>query len=983
MKRLFIMAVAAALSMAKVSAQVVQAQGKAAFVIASPTEQATVCYDGTEPVLMQRVANLFADDVQRVASRRPAVCNMAGQKPATRKAIIVGTLKSEAVARMARQGKIDTTGLTGAWERWRIQRVKNPIKGVGEAIVVAGSDRRGAAYGLLSISRAIGVSPWWFWTDAPVDKHSVVAVDVKPYTSPTPSVKFRGVFINDEDWGLYPWARYNYEKNLGNFGPRTYAAVCELLLRLNANYLCPAMHNCSTAFYQVPENKLVADSFGIVMGTSHCEPLFLNTATEWDKARYGEWNYETNSRRIDSVLEARVMQTAPFENVYTLALRGLHDAAMNGSTDMEARRNTMEKAIAAQRNIIARHVKGSIDDIPQAFTPYKEVLDVYDHGLRLPDDVTIIWPDDNYGYMKRLSSPSEQKRSGRSGVYYHASYLGRPHSYLWMNTTSPTLMYEELRKAYDCTADRIWLLNAGDIKMCEAAVDMFLAMAYDINSFSFERAAAWRAESTSKMLGGRMKDGLQDIFNSFYNLALQRKPECMGFGALWANDAHSREINADTEFSLTNYREAERRIAEYQRIAAKAEGMMRQLSGQQKACFFETVYYPVKGCELLNRSIIYAQQNRRLAKMRNAAALRMAKLSTQCYDSLLAITKEYNTMLGGKWNHVVSLRQQGTESFFERPELRTPELSAGADMALVVENEDVDMGAGSWHQLPAFTKFQPKESHYIDVYNRGSKAFNFTAKASEPWIKLSETQGSVADERRIMVAVDWNKVPVGARVAGTINFAAQNGQTDEVLVSAFNPAQPALQEVAGQYVETSGYISIPAANYQRKHESDDVKMTTVACLGPEGDAVQLGNPTAKKVFPVWKSAPYVEYDFYCFSQGPADVYTYVLPTYPINPNQGYPGHERTGIETHYGVMIDEGTRIAEPSTSSVEYAQNWYDSVLRNSRVNKSTLYVPTPGHHKLRIICGDPGTVLQKVVIDFGGMRRSYMGPESTYVKK
>ena len=980
-KQLFTTIAACAVA-AHVSAQAVLDSGKGAFVLASPTEQAVVCYDGAEPVLMQRVANLFADDVQRVSSRRPTVCDIAGQKPKARRAVIVGTLKAESIARMARQGKIDTTGLTGAWERWRIQRVKSPVKGIDEAIVVAGSDRRGAAYGLLSISRAIGVSPWWFWTDAPVQKKPTVAVQVKPYTSATPSVKFRGVFINDEDWGLYPWARYTYEKNLGNFGPRTYAAVCELLLRLNANYLCPAMHNCSTAFYKVPENKLVADSFGIVMGTSHCEPLFLNTATEWDGKRYGEWNYETNSRGIDSVLDARVTETAPFENVYTLALRGLHDAAMNGSSDMDARRQTMEKAIAAQRGIIARHVKGKLEDVPQAFTPYKEVLDVYDHGLKLPDDVTIIWPDDNYGYMKRLSSPTEQKRSGRSGVYYHASYLGRPHNYLWMNTTSPTLMYEELRKAYDCTADRVWLLNAGDIKMCEAAVDLFLAMAYDIDSFSFGRAAKFRAESTSAMLGGVPEADLDDVFTSFYKLALQRKPECMGFGALWANDAHSREINIDTEFSLTNYREAERRLAEYQRIGAKVERMMRSLPEHKKACFFETVYYPVKGCELLNRAILYAQQNRRLADLGSAAAQKWAARSTQCYDSLLAITKEYNTMLGGKWNHAVSLMQQQSESFYERPELRTVKLADGADMALAVEGEDVVRGESSWRQLPAFSKFLPKESHYIDVYNRGNKSFKFTAKASEPWIKLSQKAGVVADEMRLVVTIDWAKVPVSGSAAGRIVITSEAGQAGEVLVSAFNPAEPSLQQVRSHYVEASGCVSIPAAGYQRKRESADVKITTVPCLGAEGDAVQLGDPTAPKGFPVKRDAPYVEYDFYCFSRGPVDVYTYVLPTYPLSPNQGYPGHERTGVETHYGVMIDEDTRIVEPSTSSVEYAQNWYDSVLRNSRVNKSTLYVSAPGKHKLRVICGDPGTVLQKVVIDFGGMHRSYMGPQSTYVK-
>lgn len=972
--------VLAVLGVGMASAQATLGSGADGFRLVSGGEQAVVCYDGSEPVLMNTVSNLFANDVQRVTGRRLAVYDARQGNAKARRVVIVGTLENEWIKKLVKQNKLNTEGLAGAWERYRIETVKKPGNGFDEALVVAGSDRRGAAYGLLSVSRAIGVNPWYFWGDAPVEKRQTLSVNVKPFTSKQPSVKFRGVFINDEDWGLYQWAKNNYEKERGNFGPRTYAAVCELLLRLNANYLCPAMHNCSTAFFQVPENKVVADSFGIVMGTSHCEPLFLNTATEWFGDKYGPWNYETNKHGIDSVLEARVKETAPYENVYTLALRGLHDAAMNGSSDMASRCKTMGEAIAAQRDIIARNVKGCIEDIPQAFTPYKEVLDVYDKGLQLPDEVTIIWPDDNYGYMKRLSSPAEQKRSGRSGVYYHASYLGRPHNYLWMNTTSPTFMYEELRKAYDTTADRIWLLNAGDIKLCEFAVDYFLSLAYDIDSFDYRRSAGYRTEWTCAMLGDKYRNQFAYMFNTYYNLSFQRKPECMGFGAQWTNDAHQREINADTEFSFANYGEAERRLAEYTRISDMAERIMKQLPTQKRACFFENVYYQVKGCELVNRKMLYAQRNREYATEHRAATDYWAKLSMQCHDSLETITNQYSTMLGGKWNHIVSVKQQGSEAYYDRPELRTTRLSAGADMALAVEGEDVVRGRSSYHQLPAFSRFVPA-TYYIDVYNRGEKAFGWTAKASEPWIRLSRTKGSVTTEERLTVSVDWTKAPNGDRVAGHIEFVSDGGQKDEVLVSVFNPAQPSLADVRGQHVETNGYIAMNAADYQRKQESADVRISVVPNMGAAGDAVQLGNPVGKKGFASRTDAPFVEYDFYCFSQGPVDVYTYVLPTYTLCTAQGYAGHERTGVETHYGVTIDN-TRIIEPSTSSVEYAQNWYESVLRNSRINKSTLYVPTPGHHKLRVICGDPGTVLQKVVLDFGGLKRSYMGPESTLVK-
>ncbi len=959
-------------------AQATLTENKLGFCLVDVNGAVPIFYDGEESVLMQRVANLFADDVQRVSGKRPMVLDSNAVLPKLKRAVVVGTLGNKWIKRLSERKLIDVQGVEGFWERYRIQRVKHPGHGLSEAIVVVGSDRRGAAYGLLSISRSIGVSPWYFWSDAPIKHRETLRLNVLPYTSKSPSVKYRGIFINDEDWGLYPWVRDTFEKNRKNFGPRTYAAVCELLLRLNANYLCPAMHNCSTAFYKVPENKLVADSFGIVMGTSHCEPLFLNTATEWDHARYGEWNYTTNKKGIDSVLEARVKETTPFENVYTLALRGLHDVAMKGSDDMNERRKVMEQAIEAQRDIIERNSKKNIEKIPQAFTPYKEVLDVYDHGLRLPDDVTIIWPDDNYGYMKRLSNPTEQQRSGRSGVYYHASYLGRPHNYLWMNTTSPTLMYEELRKAYDCTADRIWLLNAGDIKLAEFATDFFLSLAYDINSFDFERAAHYRTEWTMQMIGAKCKNELDDIFNSFYTLAFQRKPECMGFGAQWTNDAHGREINVDTEFSFANYGEAERRIAEYRRIADLSGKLMKQLPESNKACFFENVYYPVKGCELINRMVLYGQLNRQYAFQNRAATETWAKRAIECFDSLETITRYYNTMLNGKWNHVVSMEQENTSSYFDKPELRKAKLSDDANMAIFVENEELNKGASSFHILPSFNKYIHREM-FADIYNRGNKMFEWVAKPSETWIRLSKCSGKVKLEERLMISIDWEKVPHGERVAGYVDVVADNGQKERIFVSVFNPDAPSLADVKGCFLETNGYISINAAQFQHKHETENVKIAIVDNLGCEGKAVQLGNPIASPCFPSQQDAPYVEYDFYCFSEGIVDVYTYVLPTYTLNNDRGYAGHERTNIETHYGVTIDN-TRIIEASTSSFEYAQNWYESILRNCRINKSTLYVPCPGKHKLRVLCGDTGTILQKVVLDFGGLKRSYMGPLPTF---
>lgn len=951
--------------------------GSNVFSLVGKKDKACVYYDAKDFEVVKTTAGLFANDVKEVSGQ---LLGVATTKEAPQKnCIIIGTLgHNEWIDQMIAKKKLDVEPLKNRWESYLVQLVRNPLPGVDKALVIVGSDRRGAAYGLLSVSRTIGVSPWYWWADAPIIKKDQLHLRVDKYISKEPTVKYRGIFINDEDWGLYRWSRDNFEKELGNFGPRTYAKVCELLLRLQANYLCPAMHDASMAFHRIPENRVVADRFAILMGASHCEPLLFNTASEWKRDKMGEWDYINNKKGVDSVLNVRVKECAPFENVYTLALRGLHDRAMNASNDMGDRKDMLQEALMAQRQMLIDAIGKPGEEIPQAFTPYKEVLDVYDEGLELPDDVTIIWPDDNYGYMKRLSSPKEQKRSGRSGVYYHSSYLGKPHDHLWMNTVSPTLMYEELRKAYDATADRIWLLNAGDIKSCEFAVDYFLTMAFDIDAFNFERAANYRTEWLCGMLGDQYRNEYQDVVNSFYKLAFARKPEFMGWGYQWTTDKHGRERNTDTDFSLTNYREVDNRLSEYRRIGGIVENILNNMSDEkQKACFYQSLYYPVKGCELLNRMVLDGQRNRWYAIQQRASAKDLKKSAKACYDSLEVITKGYNSLLDGKWNHVMTMKQGFAAAYFELPKLRDVELAPAASLGVMAEGEAVLKGLQSFHSLPCFNTYL-RQSYYIDVFNKGATPLKWKTSVTNDWILVNKKSGETATEERIEVSIDWAKVPAGERILGTLDIMSDRGEKESVYISVFNPTSPSLAEMDTLFVENNGYVAMDAASFHRKVENDDIKMIVIPNLGFENTAVQLGNPMAKAQRTAGRNTPRLEYDFYTFEQGSVDVYTYVLPTFPISKDRGYAGHEATNVETKYGVCIDEGP-VMNPSTSSFEYAQIWYESVLKNCRINKTTLHIDKPGKHTVKIICGDAGTVLQKVVLDFGGMKRSYMGPRPT----
>lgn len=951
---------------------------KYAFTLASPRQTAAILYDASDAAVVKRAAELFAADVEAVTGRRPQVTSATGE---TGPAVIVGTVGGSAlIRRLSEAGKIDTAPLEGAWERYLIQTVANPLPGIRKALVIAGSDRRGAAYGLFTLSELIGVSPWYWWADVPVKKHAALHVDAPPTYSQTPSVRYRGIFLNDEDWGLTPWASQTFEPERGNIGPRTYAKVCELLLRLKANYLAPAMHPVSTSFNQIPENKLVADTFAIVMGSTHCEPLLLNTASEWDTKTMGPWNYDKNKEGINRVLTQRVRENSPYENVYTLALRGLHDGAMSTTLPMHEKVRMLQQALLDQRRILAENIDRPVETVPQAFTPYKEVLEIYSNGLELPDDITIVWPDDNYGYMKRLSGVREQRRTGRSGVYYHVSYLGVPHSYLWFSTTPPSLMYEELRKAYDTTADRLWLVNCGDLKGSEMQVSLFLDMAWDIGRFTADNVVTYPARWLAGIFGEAYYDRLEAMTREHLRLAFPRKPEYMGWGYHWNRFDHNCEQLTDTDFSFTNYDEAQQRLEAYRQLGARAEALLHEIGDEARPAFYQLVYYPLRGAELMNRMTLGGQRNRWYARQGRAATNAVRDEVQRCYDSLQVITRGYNSLLGGKWNHMMSMRQNydGVSAYFNLPHLATHDAAGAPRLALQVAGEDVT-GARAFHALPAFDNYL-RRTYPVEIYNRGGGTLAWTAHASEPWVVLSKSAGKTADEERITVGIDWEKAPSGNAVPAQIVFRADE-QSEKVLVSLFNPTAPSRAELRGIYVENNGCVSIPAAGCHRVRENDRIKITAVEDLGIEGPALQLGDPTAPLQIFRSRDVPCAEYDFYAFDAGSVDVYTYVLPTFPLHADRDFRIGENTNTDTKYSVQIDDGA-LATPSSSHVEYSQVWFESVLRNCAVNKSTLHIDKPGRHTLRIRVGDPGIVLQKIVLDFGGMKRSYLGPQSTLIE-
>ena len=588
-----------------------------------------------EPQLVRKVADMFGDDIQRVTDVRPQVVNTLTERPN----VVLTTAENRNL--LERVG-VDASDIRGEWERYKIVTR-------GKRLIIVGSDPRGLAYGAFHVSERIGVNPWYWWADVSVKKQSKLNYK-EQFTSKSPSVKYRGIFLNDEDWGIKPWAATNYEKELNDIGPRTYGRICELLLRLKANMIAPAMHGCTGAFYSHPESKVVCDSYGIIITTSHCEPLLINTAakTDWDLSRDGDWNYKTNPEKMIERWNERLSEAACYENIYTTAMRGLHDTGLRGNLPMEERVPLIRRLIKDQRQLLENHIGKSAEQIPQIFVPYKETMDIYENGLEVPEDITLVWVDDNYGYMKRVSNPEEQKRSGHAGVYYHISYLGAPHDYLWIYSTPPVLMYEELKKAYDTGADRYWLLNVGDIKPGELGVKLFLDMAWDIESFNYGNVNRQQADFLASCFGKCKRKQFQLLLDEYLRLAWRRKPEFMGFEREWDDPAHTGLKPTDFSFQTG---EAQRRLADYKAISDLAENL-----SDGSAAFYELVKFPVQGAYQMNRKFLMAQLCKEKYDAGNMAEAKWAEMQMEeAYDSINTLNKRYNELLDGKWKGMMML----------------------------------------------------------------------------------------------------------------------------------------------------------------------------------------------------------------------------------------------------------------------------------------------------------------------------------------
>ena len=622
----------------------------ALFEVVTSTEKASIIYDKHGSPLDSITAHLLASDIERVSGYLPKL--ITDLNLSSNNAIVIGNKQSALI-----QSFLGKDNSSNEWETYVIQVLEKPNSKIDKALVIAGSDARGTAYGVFSISEKIGVSPWYWWADVPPKKQKELVLKIENTQSKSPKVKYRGIFINDEDWGLQPWAKQTFEPETGDIGPKTYAKVFELLLRLRANSIWPAMHPSTKAFFHYPGNRKMAEKYEIVLGSSHAEPMLRNNVDEWEHDTMGDFNYFSNKKGVLDYWEDRVDEAKNVNGIYTLGMRGVHDSGMEGAKTTAGAATMLKDILKDQRALIKKHIRKP-ETVPQVFTVYKEVLDLYDYGLELPDDVTLMWTDDNYGYIRRLSNSEERKRSGGSGVYYHASYWGRPHDYLWLSTTHPALIREEMLKAYDTGADKIWILNVGDIKPAEYTMQFFMDLAFDPEKF--REPASYKAHMLSfyqDIFGSVEGEKITAMRNAYYNLAWIRKPEFMG----WSQTEPTRPTQV-TEFSIKEENPA--RIATYQNLTKQVEKLSPTISKENQDAFFQLVSYPILGASAMNKKYLYRDlqvyhhntNEKEFEKYRDSVSFYHNKINE--------LTDHYNQEIAsGKWNAIMNRAPRGLPVF--------------------------------------------------------------------------------------------------------------------------------------------------------------------------------------------------------------------------------------------------------------------------------------------------------------------------------
>jgi len=897
----------------------------------------------------------FQADVKAVTGNEPL---LSTDKVSGKNVVIVGTLgKNDAIDQMAKSGKLNIKGLSGKNEMYYSQVVKNPMPGVESALVITGSDKRGTIYGIYNLSKEIGVSPWYWWGDVPIQHKSNLYVAAARHTDGEPAVQYRGIFINDEAPAFSGWAKAKFDglntkpsllngkvmdKGVNHF---LYEHMFELILRLKGNFLWPAMWG--NAFNDDdPDNSVLADKMGIVMGTSHHEPLY-RAQQEWGRfnpnlsrqEQSAAWNFATHPDLLKDFWRKSVEREGSKEVLTTVGMRGDGDSPM-APGGPEANKTLLENIIKSQREIIADVTHKDPSKTPQVWALYKEVQDYYDAGMRVPGDVELLYCDDNWGNVRRLPDLKEPKNPGGYGIYYHFDYHGGPRNYQWVNSNPLPHAWEQLHLAYEYGVKKQWVVNVGDLKPLEFPISFFLDYAWNPAKYPANGLKKYARDWAAQQFGPEHADEIAYILDTYGKYNGRRKPELV----------NPTNVRSSTPYSLTDYREFETVVSDYNKLRDQTLALSKKMPAQYKDAFYELVEHPVIASANFNEMYLATSKNKWYGAQGRVSANDEMALAKRDFDRDAQISKHYNdTLANGKWQHMMDEIHIGYISWTEPRANRLPDANPNSNFVTVTPNAGAEMGvsvegSSAWWPneqsaaiLPEFTKY-PNTSRYIDIFNRGSQVFNYTVTSSAPYVKVSAPSGSIDHQSRIWVSVDWSKAPKGTKEV-PLTITGANGS--KAIVNAV--VNNSIPTPTSGFVLANGYASMEAVHYSKMVNGDKVKWLVLPDRGRTLDGIEATPVTAARIENPGGNSPHLEYEVNVADTGIVKLRVYTAPS--IDPTHGKGLWYAISIdnETPQKVNIDpliENTRIAQGAMEAA--SANEIKELI-------STHHITTPGKHIIK----------------------------------
>lgn len=890
-----------------------------------------------------RAAKNLQTDLKKVSGIEPAFYTDKVQAMP----IIIGTIgKSKLIDEMISKRSINVSDIAGQWEATLIQVVKNPVKGIDSALVIAGSDKRGTIYGIYELASQIGVSPWYYWADVPVKKSNSIFVTAGRHVISSPAVKYRGIFLNDEAPALSGWSK----KEFGGFNSKFYEKVFELILRLKGNYLWPAMWG--NAFNDDDKlNPILADEYGVVIGTSHHEPL-TRAHDEWRRYKGGKWNYEQNPEQLREFWKTGLERVADKEQIITVGMRGDGDEPMSTGTATAL----LEKIVKDQREIIASVTKKPAEETPQIWALYKEVQDYYDKGMRVPDDVTLLLADDNWGNLRKLPKIGEASRKGGYGIYYHFDYVGGPRNYKWLNTNPIQKIWEQMRLAYEHNANQIWIVNVGDLKPMEFPIQFFLDYAWAPDAIPAEQLMDYTQKWSAKQFGEKHATPIAGFIDTYLKYAGRIKPEL---------------LNANT-YSLVNYNEFDKVTEDFIRLKNQANAVYIQLDAEQKDAYYQLVLHPIEALTNLYEMYLTVAKNKLYAKQGRLSANYYADKVDSLFKRDAAITTYYNkTMAGGKWDHIMDQTHIGYTSWQQPDENIIPKtekiLNESTTLGLMLEGNETHFTGKvkSNLTLPSFSSLTQKP-HYFELYRTGNAKISYQIKAPD-YVILSHKNGDLTDDQKIEVSIDWNKAPKPSKTSEIV-VSGSDGSNISFGISTTNTVNNDLSP--NLFLPENGYIAIEAPSFNRAINSRPIFWKTIPNYGKTKGGV-IASPVSSPIQIPSDGSPHLEYDIYLGEAGNFTLQTFISPTIDFTGTDGL----------KFAISIDDQKPVTVNISTNYANEGAWGQAVANGIKIFKTPFSFDKAGKHTIKYWMINPGVVLQKLVLDLGGLKPSFLGPPESAV--